>query len=111
MKDDKKEKVIFRREYNPYQKVWNYLACFPDDEKETNWSYIGCIPFYLEDENNPDTWVREPYSSMSYSYYYGTKIIHKNDPIIPTLVATLNSMELQDGTDYDGWKVVEKIIR
>ena len=67
MKKSVKEKVIFRREYDPYQKTWNYLACFPDDAKETWWSYIGCIPFYLKDENNPDSWVKEPYTSLNFS--------------------------------------------
>ena len=111
MKKSVKEKVIFRREYDPYQKAWNYFACFPDDEKETWWSYVGCIPFYLKDENNPDSWVKEPYTSVSCNYYYKTKIIHKSDPIVPTLIAALDSMWLHRDCDYDGWKVVEKIIR
>lgn len=110
-KNDPREKVIFRREYDPYTKTWGYLACFPDDEKEVYWSYIGAIPFYLNDENNPNSWVREPYSSMSYNYYLHTKIIHKNDPIIPTLIAALESMQLQTEIGNPGYVVVEKVMR
>ena len=105
-----KERVIFRRERDPYTKKWNYIACFPDDPAYVYWSFIGGIPFYLKDENDPTSWVREPYASMAYGYYIKTKIIHKNDPIIPVLVAALESMELQDDPDcnYCGYQVVEK---
>ena len=87
-------------------KKWQYLACFPDDTPEYNSSYINGIPFYFTDDGS---WIREPYTGMSYGYYLKTKIIHKNDPIIPTLVKALESMCLQD--DNTGFKVVEKKMR
>ena len=26
-----KERVVFRKEFDPYMKIWKYLAVFPDD--------------------------------------------------------------------------------
>ena len=104
-----KEKVIFRREYDPYMKMWKYLACFPDDPPESYGCYINGISFYLKDENDPTSWVREPYTGICYRYYSKTKIIHKNDPVVPTLVAALELMNLQE--DNEGFVVVEKVIR
>lgn len=103
---DNREKVIFRREYEPYMKQWQYLACFPDDPAEYPGAYINGIPFYFTSENH---WIREPYTGMSYGYYMKTKIIHKNDPIIPMLLKALESMGIQD--DNAGFKVVEKKMR
>lgn len=106
---DNRERVIFRREYDPYSKKWGYLACFPDDKPEFFGAFINGIPFYLKDENDPDSWVREPYTGMIYKYYTKTKIIHKNDPIVETLLRAIESMDLQE--DNAGFKVVEKKTR
>ena len=37
------ERVILRREYNPFIKRWGYLAIFPDDE--ANPGCVGAISF------------------------------------------------------------------
>ncbi len=52
-----KEKVIFRREYDPYMKVWGYVVGFPDDE--ANRGKIGCLPFKIYEDGRA---VFEPYT-------------------------------------------------
>lgn len=94
-----REWIIFRHEYDPYMKIWGYLAIFPDDP--ANNGKVACVRFY----QNGDSWWKESFGEASYSYLYKCKIIHKNDPIIPELLKVIE--------DYYGgsYEVVEKIIR
>ena len=91
------ERVIFREEYDPYRKDWGYLAIFPDDD--ANPGRVACIPFY----EGVGGWRFEPYTEADLGYILRKKIIHKNDPRIPELVAAI---EQQYGTTL---KVVEKM--
>lgn len=74
------ERVIFRREYNPYTKEWGFLAAFPDDE--CNMGMIACTPFGFNRDGRP---YFEPYTEVSLSYYYGKKIVHRRDQTIGRL--------------------------
>lgn len=79
------ERVILRREYEPYTKKWGYLACFPDDE--ANPGYVGAIPFHFIDDNEA---IFEPYCEIALGYMYAKKIIHKNEPDIEKCIQMLN---------------------
>lgn len=69
----KKERVIFRREYDPYWKRWGYLAVFPDDE--ANPGRIGVIGFKLIDDGSV---IFEAYQEASIEYVMNRKLVHKD---------------------------------
>ena len=94
---NKKERVVFRRDYDPYANRETYLACFPDDE--ANWGNIACVPIFF----NYGAW-HEPYTEIPYEYFYSKPIIRKTDPIVDSLVKALEKF-------YEGnYKVVERIM-
>ena len=92
------ERVIFRKEYNPITKEFDYLAAFPDDEAGRG--RIAVSPFALKMDG---TAVFEPYTEVPLSYYYAKKIIRRNSPEMGMLRKTIE--------DYYGTKfrVCEKI--
>ena len=99
-----KEKVIFRREYNPYRKEWSFLAVFPD---ETDWrGLISCVPFYFIDEwDGTQTTIFECSCDMDRPYYYNkTRIIHKKDAVVDKLLSAIEKRYNQQ------FRVVEKIM-
>lgn len=99
MSKDQRERVIFRRDYDPYMGIEKFLACFPDDE--ANLGNIAYVPIYI----NGDTMCHDPYSEMPFDYYYRHKIVHKNESVVEDLVKILQFF-------YGGeYKVVEKIGR
>lgn len=59
------ERVVFRRDYDPYMKMEKYLAVFPDDPHDIG--YLAFVAFYF----NGDRAVFEPYGEMCLDYYYG----------------------------------------
>ena len=80
----KPEDVIFRREYNPYTKEWDYLAVLPNYPANPGRLYI--ISFY----ERGGRFTFESTDEADYWYLMDkTKIIHKNDPIIPELTSAL----------------------
>ena len=91
------ERVIFRKEYNPYTKKWGYLACFPDDE--ANAGYIVSVPMYFFG----DMAIFENCTELSLKYYYSKKILHKADPDAWKCV---DALERRYGC---GFKICEKI--
>ena len=96
--DSTVEPVIFRKEYDPYSKIWGYLAIFPEDE--ANRGRVGAVPFH---KGYNDKWTFEPYTEIDISYMLRKKIVHKNDPVVPELLAAIESM-------YGGkYRVVEKL--
>lgn len=92
------ERVIFKREYNPYTKEWGFLAAFPDDE--CNRGTIAATPFGFNRDGKP---FFEPYTEIALSYYYGRKIVHRKDPMIGRL---REAIEKYYGTTF---RVCEKI--
>lgn len=80
------ERVIFRKEHDPYMDIDKVLACFPDDE--VNPGRIGAVSCWTD--KNGRFWV-DPYDEIDLSYYYKQKIIHKNDPI---------AREIKDKLEY-----------
>ena len=60
------ERVVFRRDYDPYMKTEKYLAVFPDDPH--NVGRLAFVSFYFND----DRAVFEPYGEMSLDYYRKT---------------------------------------
>ena len=94
------ERVIFRREYNPYKKTWDYLAVFPDYTNRDG--TVDCLPFYIDGRGVAwfECWCS---ADISYLHSNRTKIVHKNDEEIPHLVSLLKDM-------YGGeYKVCERI--
>lgn len=79
-----KERVIFRTAFDPYMKIWKYLAVFPDDE--ANAGHIVAVPFWFKHDGKR---VIEPLTEIALEYYYKTKLIHKNSKIIDTLIDAL----------------------
>lgn len=105
-----KERVIFRREYDPYKKEWGYIAGFPDDP--ANLGRIGTLSFKVYEEYPRGIgvfgrYMFDCYGEASLDYFLSKKIIHKNDPIVPELLKALE--EYTDGKEE--FKVCEKIMR
>lgn len=101
------ERVIFRKEKNPYvQSIrctnhkrgesmeetlcnpeYNYLALFPDDE--TNPGMVECLPFFFDGHGTAHF---EPYCEADWGYILGkTRIVHKWDAIAETLLKTVSA--------------------
>lgn len=97
------ERVIFRKEFDPYRKEWGYLAAFPDDP--ANLGRIEGVSFYFD--SNDTAWFY-PFGEMSLDYFYHRPIIHKTDQIIPKLIEALN---IHYGYEDGELKVVERITR
>lgn len=95
-----KERVVFRKEFDPYMKMWKYLAVFPDDVASIGmWM---AVPIWKVN-NHP--W-RESAGEVSWDYYYNmTKVVHKKDPIVEELVEILKFFY---GGEYE---VKERIAR
>lgn len=68
------ERVIFRREYDPYTKEWGFLAAFPDDD--AGHGLIAAVPFKIR-EGKP---VFENYGEIALPYYYKKKLVRRNTP-------------------------------
>ena len=92
------ERVIFRREYDPYMKEWGFLAVFPDDD--CNMGMIAATPFGF---NRDGKAFFEPYTEISLPYYYGKRVVHRKDPMIGKL---RKAIEGYYGTTF---RVCEKI--
>ena len=100
------EKVIFRREYDPYRKQDSFLAVYPDDP--ANPGCYAALPFYFcTDWTGNQYTIFEAHCEVSQGYYYNnTKIVHKRDPIIPDLLSAISRYEVHPKMDF---KVCEKI--
>lgn len=92
------EKIIIRREYNPYTKQWGYLVGFP--EEKANFGKIGCFACHF---NTYNKLVLEPYCEVDTFYFLKKKIVHKN-----TEDAQIVCSELEKMIDKK-FQVVEKI--
>lgn len=99
MSKAKKGKVIFRKEYDPYLKQDRYYAIFPDDP--ANYGNLCFVSFHFCE----DMVFFDPYDEMSMEYYWKTKVIHKDDPIIPQLYEAIK-------TYYDEeFQIAEKVMQ
>lgn len=94
------EKVIFRQFKDPYNGIQKYMCIFPDDEASPG---NVCYVDIWQDGNG--TWWHDCYEEIPKTAATKCRIVHKNDPVVPTLVATLKAFY---GGDY---KTVEKIVR
>lgn len=92
------ERVIFRKEFNPLTKGFDYLAAFPDDEAGRG--RIAVSPFALK---NDGTAVFEPYTEVPFDYYYRNKLVRRRDPKVGAL---RRAIEDHYGTKF---RVCEKI--
>ena len=93
-----KEKVIIRKEYDKYMKIWKYLCIFPE-AYEGNGKF-GCVAIWKENDGH---WWHEGYGTGTVEYFYKCKIVHKN---------TAESFEALEGLIAiygDGFYVVEKM--
>lgn len=93
-----RERVVFRREYDPYAKAYRYLAVFPDDA--TRSGIYMAVSIWKSDGRPWRSKARE----IPWSYYYNmTETVHKDDPIVDELVEILKYF-------YDGeYDVKERI--
>lgn len=94
------ERVIFRKEYDPYQKRWGYLAGYPDVKAKSG--FILCLPFKAEEGNL----ICEPHTEVAYDYWISKKLIHKDTDEAEQLLKLIIS--------YYGdeeFKVVEKATK
>ena len=66
------QKVIIRREYDPYTKRWGYIAGFPNDS--VNKGRIACTSFKIYEDGKA---VFEPYDEVDKFYFLSKKIVHK----------------------------------
>jgi len=95
---EQKEKVIIRKEYDPYMKIWKYLCIFPESY-EGNGTY-GCVSIYKDGYGH---WLHENYAAGTPTYFYKCKIVHKNTP------EAAEALEGLIATYGDGFRVVEKM--
>ena len=100
MKQAKAERVIFRKSYHPFYETVSYIAIFPDDPEFID--RVGILEFCFK----YDTIYFEPYGIADINYLYTQKIVHKNDPVIPKLLAALKQ---HYGKEYE-FRVCEKLI-
>lgn len=92
-----KEKVIFRKVFDPFMKIWKYMCIFPDEE--ANLGCVGCVEIWEENGK----WWHDPYCEIHIFNTYKCKIIHKTDEIVPKLINALHKL-------YDcDFEAVEKI--
>ena len=83
-----KEKVIFRREYNPYTKEHGFLAVFPETVDRLR--RVTVLPFcFRKDFTGKEYPVFECHNDADIDYLYKRKIVHKNDKIIPVLLSAI----------------------
>ena len=93
-----KERVIFRRTFDPYEKRWKYMCIFPDDPAAPG--RVAYVDIWLD-----GSWYHDCYDEADLRCVYKQIIIHKNDPTVPALVEVLKRFY---GGDYE---VCEKMTR
>lgn len=94
----KKERVIFRKEFDRKINKERYYAIFPDEP--ANLGKVCYITFYYCE----DMVFFEPFGEMSLEYYWKTKVIHKSDPIIKKLYQAVRNYY------QDDFQVMEKLM-
>lgn len=101
-------KVIIRREYDPYMKMWKYLAAFPEDRDRLG--NIMCLPFYFSRDGKNTIFECHDYVCMG--YYYKTKIVHaKTDEAEKCRAAIEHYYNHDPYDDPVHLRLVEKIMR
>ncbi len=78
MAKERKERVVFRREKRTERHVKGadcFIAAFP--EEPCNPGTVACLPFYVPYKTNRP--VFEPFTEVSFAYYYGTQLVHKDE--------------------------------
>ena len=79
------ERVIFRKEKNPFDRTTpHYLAVFPDDK--ANPGHVACLPFHFDGHGQS---VFEPYCEADMDYYYRTNLVHRFDEETPKLLGAI----------------------
>lgn len=95
-----KERIIIRREYDPYRKAWGYLVGFP--EQKANRGRICVTSCYF---NRFGQIVLESMSEADKFYFTKRKLVHKNTTDAD---AVRESLEKYYGEEFE---VVEKIVK
>jgi hypothetical protein len=98
-------KVIIRREYNPYTKVWGYLAAFP--EQSACPGRISCLPFSFATDGSP---IFESHCEADLSCYYKRKIVHAKTEEAERCRAAIERYYNSFGEEPGKLRVVEKIM-
>ena len=102
LEESTKEKVIFRREYDPYTKSWGYLAGFPEDK--VNKGMIGVLDFRIYEDG---TVVRGLYCEAAKNYFTKLKLVHKETDEAKMCLQALCKIE-PNGKYYVGEKITRK---
>lgn len=96
-----KEKVIFRREYDPYMKTWGYLAGFPNDE--ANKGRIAVFDFKIFENGTVQGGCHD---EADKNYFTKLKLVHKGTDEADMCLNALKKLH----SDEDFY-VAEKITR
>lgn len=91
MRPKKPERVIIRREFDPYMRVWGYLAFYPDSK--ANPGCIQCQRVYKvsSDCNGNDfrNWRVGCLDEVSLDYFYKRKIVKARSSYANKVIAIL----------------------
>ena len=98
------ERVIFRKEWDPYMKEYHYLCIFPDCP--ANPGRYCCRAIWKDGYGH---WTGDSMSECDYGYLRKCKIIHKGSDEAREALEGLNIVDPSESAD--GYVVVEKIMR
>lgn len=100
-----KEKVIFRREYDPYMKVWGYVAGFPN--QEANRGRIAIVSFKLDEDGKAYSYYADEADKF---YFTKLKLVHKGTDEAEKCLDALKKMYPEDEYECE-YFVAEKIVK
>lgn len=101
--NEETEKVIIRREYDPFLKSWGFLVGYPEEEANPGRIAAQHIDLVNKSANDFGRVRFEPVGEVDINYFLNKKIVHKNDPDVERVKKEL---EKHYGWDF---QVVEKI--
>lgn len=93
-----KERIIIRREYNPYMKMWGYLVGFP--EQKANPGRICVVGCYFNGQV-----MIESMCEADKFYFTNRKLVHKNTADANAVKGWLEKYYNEE------FEVVEKIVK
>lgn len=95
-----KERIIIRREFNPYRKKWGYLVGFP--EQEANRGKICVVGCYFDSFG---TFVHEGMCEADKFYFLKRKLVHKDTADANAVKGWIEEIYNEE------FEVVEKIVK
>lgn len=101
------EKMIVRREYDPYRKEWGFLAVYPKDPACPG--RLAALPLYFTKDGGA---IFEPHCEIDYGYYYGkTKLVKaKSEDAIRVREAVERYYNSNPNNEPCHFRLMEKIM-